>query len=100
MRVILSGPVEWEDIEAADMFAGIVPTQLVSNGKEPLPDLDLFIELKPPMLFPLDPKIKGLFGELSRDYTLVQNADALIVKGRNKHLVKLAHQYNLLVYEA
>jgi len=100
MRVIVSGPVEYEDIQDAELLAGIVTTQLVSNGVEHLPDLELFIDLKPALVFPLDPKILGLFGVLSRDYTLVQNADALIVKGKNKHLVKVATQYKLLIYEA
>jgi len=100
MRVIISGPVEYEDIQDAEVLAGIVTTQLVSNGVEHLPELELFMDLKPPLVFPLDPKILGIFGELSRNYTLVQNADAVIVKGKNKHLLKVARRYNLLVYEA
>lgn len=100
MRVIVAGPVEYEDIQDAELLAGIVTTQLVSNGVEHLPELELFIDLKPPLVFPLDPKLHGMYGEMSRNYTLVQNADALITKGKNKHLVKLAHQYKLLVYEA
>lgn len=100
MRVILSGPVTLEDIEAAELMEGIVPTQFISNGKDPLPDVDLFYDVRPAVIMPLDPKIAGIYGELRNNYPMVQIADAIIIHGRNIHLVKLAGQYNLPYYVA
>ena len=37
--------------------------------------------------------------ERARNYTLVFHSDALVCAGGNDHLVSLARNYNLLIYE-
>lgn len=94
MRTIISGPVKPEHLEIADLMAGIRPTSLVTNGR-PAPDAKLGI---PVTCFPVCERL-GMLGETARDYTLCQNADALIVVGENPHLVGIARQYGLPVWE-
>ena len=95
MRTIISGPVTPEDLTMAGLFVGIMPSALVSNGA-PSPSADIGL---PVTCYPVD-KALGILGEAARDYTLVQNADALVVAGQNDHLVKIARQYGLLVHQA
>ncbi len=94
MRTIISGPVNRDHLDMADLMAGILPTSLVTNGA-PAPGADLGL---PATCFPICQRL-GMLGEDARDYTLVQNADALIVVGGNDHLIKIARQYRLPVFE-
>jgi hypothetical protein len=94
MRTILSGRVTPELIAMADLF-GITPTSFVTNGRSAAPaGLDL-----PVAVFPVDPKL-GILGPEARDYTLCQNADALIAADGDQHLIDVALQYLLPVYGA
>lgn len=93
MRTIISGFVNEDDIANADLLAGIVPTSYVTNGRSDPP-----LSILPVATYPVDVKL-GHFGEDARDYTLCQNADALIVAGSNDHLVRIAQQYGLPVFE-
>lgn len=95
MRTIISGPVQADHLGLADLMADIVATSLVTNGA-PIPSIELGL---PVVCYPIDPML-GALGEDARDYTLCQNADALIVAGQNDHLVKIARQYGLPVFEA
>lgn len=90
MRTIISGRVTPDVLDRADFIMGIVPTRFVTNGAT---RTDL-----PTDVYPIDPKL-GEAGEIARDYSLVQQADALIVVGRNPHLVGLARMYGLLVHQ-
>lgn len=90
MRCIISGRVTADVLERADLIAGIVPTRYVTNGAT---RTDL-----PTDVYPIDPKL-GEAGEIARDYTLCQNADALIVVGRNPHLVGVAAMYGLPTHQ-
>lgn len=93
MRVIISGPVTKQDIEDADLMAGIVPTSFVTNGRSTPPASKMTTEVIPIcMMQPEETRVQA------RNYSLVQNADALICSGDNPHLVNLAHQYELPVY--
>lgn len=94
MRTIISGPVTDDDIDSADLIAGITPTSYVTNGESSPP-----LTVLPEKVFPIDKKL-SVFGEDARDYTLCQNADALIVSGYNPHLVQVARRYGLPVYQA
>jgi len=90
VRTIISGRVTPDVLDRADFIMGIVPTRFVTNGAT---RTDL-----PTDVYPIDPKL-GEAGEIARDYSLVQQADALIVVGRNPHLVGLARMYGLLVHQ-
>jgi len=94
MRVIISGPVRQAHLDDADLLEGIVPTSFVTNGLSTPPVCGLSTEVWP--ICPMQPKETS---HIARDYTLVQNADALICVGHNPHLVGLARTYDLPVYE-
>lgn len=93
MRTIISGPVTAQDIEDADLLAGIVPTCYVTNGRSTPPASNLFTDVNP--ICPMLPDV----GERQRNYTMVLRADALICSGANEHLLKVARQYGLLIHE-
>lgn len=94
MRVILSGPVTAEHLADADLMAGITPTSFVTNDLSTPPASRLQTEVYPIcMMQPEETRVRA------REYTLVQNADALVLVGHNPRLVALAERYDLLVYE-
>ena len=95
MRVILHGPVTADHMADAELMAGIVPTSYVTNGlSEPPRGNRLSVEIMEPcMKQPAETRVRA------REYSMVQNADALICVGENVHLVSLARNYDLLVYE-
>lgn len=94
MRVIISGPVTPEHLEDAELLADIVPTSFITNGRSTPPACGLPTEVHP--ICQLQPRETST---IARDYTLVQNGDALICVGYNPHLVDLARTYDLAVYE-
>lgn len=94
MRTIISGPVTADHLADAELMAGITPTSFVTNGLSAPPTKTL-----PAEVFPLCDKQPEETRERARNYTLVQNADALVCAGRNDHLVSLARNYDLTVYE-
>ena len=95
MRVILSGPVTSDHLADAELMVGITPTSFVTNGlSHPPRGSRLPVEvMEPCMKQPAETRIRA------REYSMVQNADALICVGENVHLVSLARNYDLLVYE-
>ena len=95
MRVILHGPVTVEHLADAELMAGITPTSFLTNGlSHPPRGSSLPVEvMEPCMKQPAETRIRA------REYRMVQNADALICVGENDHLVSLARNYDLLVYE-
>lgn len=94
MRVILSGPVTQDHLDDADLLADIAPTSFVTNGLSTPPACGLPVEVWP--VCPMQPEATRV---IARDYTLCQNADALVCVGDNPHLVELARSYDLPVYE-
>ena len=94
MRTIISGHVQPDHLGLAELMADIVATSLVTNGAT-IPRVELGL---PVVCYPIDPRL-GALGEEARDYTLCLNADALVVVGHNDHLVKIARQYRLPVFE-
>lgn len=92
MRTIISGRVTEAIIESAAMF-GVVPTSYVTNGLSTPP-----VSQRATQVFPID-KALGNAGQAARDYTLVQHADALILVGDDEHLLRVAAQYRLTVYQ-
>ena len=101
MRVILSGPVTADHLADAELLVGITPTSYVTNGLTGLTGLTdpprgnrLPVETYP--ICPMQPEETRV---RARNFTLAQNADALICVGENDHLVSLARNYGLLVYE-
>ncbi len=95
MRVIISGPVTSDHLADAELMAGIVPTSFVTNGlSHPPRGNRLSVEIMEPcMMQPVETRGQA------RNYSLVQNADALICVGENDHLVSRARNYDLLIYE-
>lgn len=94
MRTIIHGAVTAHHLADADLMAGITPSSYVTNGLSNPPDKSLPTEVYP--ICPMQPEESR---ERARNYTLVQNADALICVGENDHLVSLARNYDLAVYE-
>lgn len=94
MRVIISGPVTADHLADAELLAGITPTSFLTNGLSHPPAGRLPVEVLP--ICQLQPEDSR---ERARNYTLVQAADALVCVGENDHLVSLARNYDLLVYE-
>ena len=94
MRVIISGPVTQDHLDDADLLADIAPTSFVTNGLSTPPACGLPTEVWPVCL--MQPDATRV---IARDYTLCQNADALVCVGHNPHLVELARSYDLPVYE-
>ena len=95
MRVILHGPVTADHLADAELMAGIVPTSFVTNGLSHPPRGSRL----PVDVYPICPMQPVETRERARQYTLCQNADALICADHNPGLVSLARNYNLLVYE-
>ena len=95
MRVILHGPVTADHLADAELMAGITPTSFVTNGlSHPPRGSRLPVEvMEPCMMQPEETRVRA------RNFTLAQNADALICVGDNPGLVLLARRYDLLVYE-
>ena len=95
MRVILHGPVTADHLADAELMAGITPTSFVTNGlSHPPRGSRLSVEVMPIcMMQPVETRVQA------RNYSLAQNADALICVGDNDHLVSRARDYDLLVYE-
>lgn len=94
MRVIISGPVTQDHLDDADLLADIAPTSFVTNGLSTPPACGLETEVWPVCM--MQPEATRI---IARDYTLCQNADALVCVGDNPHLVDLARSYDLPVYE-
>lgn len=97
MRTIISGPVTADHLADAELMAGISPTSFVTNGQS-IPPLCAGKALYTDC-YPVCDKQPEETRERARNYTLVQNADALVCAGRNDHLVALATSYGLPVYE-
>lgn len=94
MRVALHGPVTTGDLDEAELFAGIAPSALVHNGDH-----------KPPLSLPTEtilrePKIPGEPGDLQNDWRLVLAADAVVIRGNNDHLRRIAEDLGLPVHVA
>jgi hypothetical protein len=94
MRTIISGQVTQDHLDDADLLAGISPTSYVTNGLSTPPASQLRTDAMPICM--MQPEYSRV---QARNYTLVENADALICVGENPHLVELARNYGLDVYE-
>jgi hypothetical protein len=92
VRTIIAGRVTPDTLAAAQMF-GIEPTGFVTNGLSVPPVSNLSTDVHPIC------KALGVFGREARDYTLCQRADALILVGRDDHLLRVANQYGLTLYQ-
>jgi len=94
MRTIISGAIDDQALDQADLIGGITPTCFVTNGLWEPP-----FSVLPEKVYPVEIKL-GRLGETARNYTLCQNADALILADDNPHLLRVAQQYGLVVFEA
>ena len=81
MKTILYGPVTKEHLADASLFAGIEPTEYVTDKT-----------------IPVDPMVGGEAGVRQQHWRMVLNADALICVGENPHLVQAAEKFHLLVH--
>lgn len=93
MRTIISGRVTPAHLESAALF-GVEPTSYVTNGESTPPVSKLPVDV-----YPLTDKLEVGAARRQRNYTLVQNADALILVGRDDHLAALAQRYGLVVFQ-
>lgn len=95
MKTVLFGKVTEQHLADARLFAGIEPTEFITNGMTVPPASLRFTTVIPPC-----PMLPGEPGELQNNWRLVMHADALICVGQNPHLVSVAEKYDLLIYEA
>jgi hypothetical protein len=94
MKTVIYGPVEPHHLEDAEFIAGITPTRFLSNGHYLPPPSNIPVDVDPP-----SPMLPGELGEKQRNYSLLLQADALICVGGNPHLVRIANDYKLPIYE-
>lgn len=94
MKTILSGRVSTADINDAAFMAGIDPTSFLTNGLSHPPAASKL----PHVVHPID-KMLPEGGEARINYVMCQHADALICAGGNEHLLRVARQYKLVIYE-
>ncbi|WP_315127184.1 hypothetical protein [Comamonas antarctica] len=95
MKTILYGRVTEEHLASASLFAGIEPTEFITNGRiKPPAGRDL-----PTTVIPPEPLVPGEPGELQNDWRLVLHADALVLVGENEHLLDCARKYDLPIYQ-
>lgn len=94
MRTIIFGNVTAAHLADAELFSGITPTAFIANGSSKPPVANLPAELIPPC-----PKIPGEPGEKQNHWRMVLSAEALILVGRNDHLIEVANRCELLIYE-
>lgn len=93
MRTIIAGRVTEDTLTSASLFGGIDPTSFVTNGLSTPP-----ASQRQTTVYPID-KALGVLGKDARDYTLAQHADALVLVGQDEHLLRVAAQYGLAVYQ-
>ena len=94
MKTILHGPVSEQHLADAALFSGITPTPYITNGSASPPFGALVVNVMAP-----DPLV-GEVAVLQSHVRMVLEADALICVGANKHLVRVAEAFDLLLYEA
>lgn len=94
MKTVLFGKVTEQHLADALLFAGIEPSEYITNGKTVPPASQRATTVIPPC-----PMVPGEPGELQNNWRLVLHADALICVGDNPHLVECAARYDLLIYE-
>lgn len=91
MRVLIHGPVTSEMLDDASMLCGIEATSFVSLAPT---------KLAPCEVMPPEPKIGSRRqAEVQRHYTLCQSADAVVMARPDDHLLLVATQYGLPVFE-
>lgn len=94
MRVALYGPVTEQHLSDAALFAGIEPTEFITNGSTVPPCSGRTTEV-----IPLCPMLPGEPGVKQNHWRLVLHADALICVGDNPHLVQCAVLSGVLIHE-
>ena len=94
MKTIIFGQVTAEHLADAELFSGITPSSFITNGDSTPPFSNLTTEVIPPC-----PKIPGEPGERQNHWRMALSADALILVGRNDHLLEVANRCDLLIYE-
>lgn len=95
MKTVIYGRVTPEHLADAELFSGITPTSYITNGKHTPPVSNLETEV-----IPQCPMVPGEPGEKQNHWRLIAFADALILVGRNDHLLSIAQRMDLLIYEA
>lgn len=96
MKTVIYGKVTPEHLADAELFSGITPTSFVSNGLH-TPPATGSMETE---VIPQCPMVPGEPGEKQNHWRLIAFADALILVGRNDHLLSIAQRMDLLIYEA
>lgn len=94
MRTIIYGRVTEEHLADAELFAGITPTAYITNGKHTPPASEL-----PTEVIRQCPMVPGEPGEKQNHWRMAQAAEALILVGKNEHLVRVAEMNDLHIYE-
>ena len=94
MKVALWGQVQERHLDDARLFAGIEPTEFITDGRFP-PPLDL-----PVMKIPVDPMVSGELGVRQQHCRFALNADALVMVGYDEHLLYAMSRLRVPVYQA
>ena len=94
MKTVISGTITHNTLADAALMAGIEPTVLLVNDKQPQPSVGLPVEVMPVCrMLDAEPAVR------QRNYSLCQAADAAIITDGNEHLARIARSYGLPVYE-
>ena len=94
MRTIIFGNVTADHLADAELFSGITPTAFITNGSSKPPAVNL-----PTEVIPQCPMVHGEPGEKQNHWRMAMYAEALILVGRNDHLLEVATRCELLIYE-
>lgn len=93
MKVALWGRVQECHLNDAQLFAGIEPTEFITDGRFP-PPFDL-----PVMKIPVDPMVSGELGVRQQHCRFALNADALVMVGYDEHLQNAMQRLRVPVYQ-
>lgn len=94
MKTIIYGKVTPDHLADAELFAGITPTSFVTNGNHTPPVSNMETEV-----IPQCPMVHGEPGEKQNHWRMVSSAEALVLVGRNDHLLSVAQRMDLLIHE-
>lgn len=94
MKTAIYGPVTEQHLADASLFAGIEPTEFVTDARSVPP-----FSQRATLAIPVDPKVGGEAGLRQQHWRMVIRADALICVGENEHLCHAATRHGLLVYQ-
>lgn len=97
MKTILHGPVTAQDIEDADMLAGITPTSFLTTEDNQAPPAELGLSCE---VIVRSTMMDYEMAQRQQSMRLVTHGDALIMRGDDPELLARAQRMGLVIYQA